>query len=108
MTNEVLNWIRNIPNNSIIVGDLNYPEIDWSTLHSTNPLGQEFLDTANDKFLSQHVDFPTHRDGHTLDIVVCFDGDISLSSFTANRNDISDHFLVTFDMQFFPNAKKKK
>jgi hypothetical protein len=57
---EILKYIQNIPENSILIGDFNYPEIDWSTLSSTNAPGKLFLDTISDKFLNQHVSFPTN------------------------------------------------
>ena len=41
MTEEVIDYIKSIPSNSILVGDFNYPEIDWSTL-SSNAHGQLF------------------------------------------------------------------
>ena len=56
----VQKYIENVPDNSILIGDFNYPEINWSTLSSTLAPGQLFLDTANNQFLSQHVDFPTN------------------------------------------------
>ena len=60
MTEEVLNYIKNVPCNSILVGDFNYPGIDWSSMTSSDPLGQNFLDVIQDKFLNQYVDFPTN------------------------------------------------
>ena len=57
---NVNRYVENAPDNSILIGDFNYPEINWSTLSSTQAPGQLFLDTVNDKFLSQHVDFPTN------------------------------------------------
>lgn len=52
---NVQRYVENVPDNSILIGDFNYPEINWSTLSSTQAPGKLFLDTANDKFLSQHV-----------------------------------------------------
>ena len=31
---------------------------------------KKFLDTCNDKFLTQHVTFPTHKSGNTLDLLL--------------------------------------
>ena len=60
MTQEIIDYIKNIPQNSILVGDFNYPEVNWSTLKCNSPQSQVFLDTANNSFLNQHVDFPTN------------------------------------------------
>ena len=99
---NLFEWLASSSEDVLIAGDINL-HMEKDELYS-----QQFRDVLTSFNLIQHVDFPTHRDGHTLDIVVSFDGDISLSSFTANQNDISDHFLVTFHMQFFPNAKEEK
>ena len=60
MNQEIIEYIKRIPYNSILVGDFNYPSIDWSTLTCVKPEDQEFLDTVNEKFLSQHVNFSTN------------------------------------------------
>ena len=60
MNDAVLKYLSNIPGNSVLIGDFNYPEIDWSTLSSTLLPGQQFLNAVNDKFLSQYVEFPTN------------------------------------------------
>ena len=60
----------------IIVGDFNFPEIDWDLHHSTNnSVGSTaFLNTLQKLFLLQHVNFPTRARGsdtpHTLDLVI--------------------------------------
>ena len=42
------------------IGDLNYPEIDWSMKTTTGPVQeQEFLHSFMDCFLWQHVKEPT-------------------------------------------------
>ena len=52
---------------AIILGDFNYPGIDWSTLQC-EPSSKPFLDLVHDCFLHQHVEKPT-RDKHILDMV---------------------------------------
>lgn len=50
MNEEVLAYayVKGIPQNSILIGDFNYPEIDWPTLSCTKMPGKLFLDTVND------------------------------------------------------------
>ena len=61
----------------------------WSdNLHSNN-----FKDTLNIFNATQHVDFPTHIAGHTLDIVTTFKGNPSISKIKATQYDLSYHFL---------------
>ena len=43
-----------------MIGDFNFPKIDWNTLESNAPTDNMFLNTTQDKFLTQLVDFPTN------------------------------------------------
>ena len=51
--------------NTIIVGDFNFPEIDWDAHHSiNNSFGSaKFLNIVQKLLLLQHVDFPTRARG---------------------------------------------
>ena len=63
----------------IIVGDFNFPEIDWDLHHSiNNSYGSTvFLNTLHKLLLLQHVNFPTRARGtdtpHLLDLVITDD-----------------------------------
>ena len=76
--NELL---RTVPRNSVIVGDFNYPSINWELL-SGNTHAMEFIDAIGENFLSQHVSFPTHDCGNILDLVI--------SNIPSRINSISD------------------
>ena len=53
--NDVL---RNAPQPNIFLGDFNYSSIDWTLLHSDSS-GKAFMETVQNAFLHQHVDFCT-------------------------------------------------
>ena len=53
----------------MIVGDFNYPNIDWEQAASGSRQALEFLDAIGDSFLTQHVNFPSHDCGNILDLV---------------------------------------
>ncbi len=58
----------------LLMGDFNYPAIDWSTLTASGSgSAEKFLEAVNDSFLHQHVSAPTrYRIGntpHTLDLI---------------------------------------
>ena len=72
---KLCNLVRSIPENSILCGDFNYSKINWKSMTS-DTFSQQFLDTCNDKFLSQHIDFPTHRSGNTLDLLLSTDEEL--------------------------------
>ena len=60
---ELLKYLKNVPVNSVIVGDFNFPEIDWNTLTTSGKEDSDsfkFLQAGQDTFLSQIVDFPTN------------------------------------------------
>ena len=70
----------------LMMGDLNYPGIDWASMVSSDPASHPshaFVDCVQDNYLYQHVDRPTHyRDSQTpnvLDLV-----------FTSEENMIDD------------------
>ena len=52
----------------MLMGDFNYPDINWSSLHSQSRNGQSFLDSVEDCFLTQHVQDSTRSDS-MLDLV---------------------------------------
>ena len=68
----VINFIHSLPltNNTIIVGDFNYPDIDWLTLSGTNLNSSSFCDFIFDINFVQLIETPTHIAGHTLDLVL--------------------------------------
>ena len=74
----------------VIAGDVNI-HLDEDELYSNN-----FKDILNMFNIRQHVDFPTHKMGHTLDIIATFYDNPAISNISAEEYDISDHFLVDF------------
>ena len=60
---KLIEYINCVPENSVIVGDFNLPEINWNTLSASGGIestSHKFLTVTQDKFLLQHVDFPTN------------------------------------------------
>lgn len=53
----------------LIMGDFNYPDIDWNVLQADSGRSKIFLDMVNDSFLTQHVREAT-RDINILDLVL--------------------------------------
>ena len=53
------NLLANIKGQVVICGDLNFSGIDWERLHAVSPAEREVLDTVQNYFWLQHVDFPT-------------------------------------------------
>jgi len=51
-----------------VVGDLNFPYIDWDSLSARRVDRAEFVRTIQEGFLKQDADIPT-REGAVLDLV---------------------------------------
>ena len=53
--------VVNVHSHLLICGDFKYPDIDWSSNSCSSHCSQLFLDTVQDKYLSQHVETPTTK-----------------------------------------------
>ena len=89
--------IRNAKSNIFIIGDLNYPNIDWETSIGDKK-SETFLQAVNDKFLTQCVDFSTHIKGNILDVILT-----DIPNSIHNIEDIgrignSDHVMILCDI----------
>ena len=76
----------------VIAGDINI-HVETSDVYARQ--FQELLVLYNVK---QHIDGPTHSKGHTLDVVVTPNRDDYLHSITTTEIDLSDHFLIDFNL----------
>ena len=80
---ELINLINKLPYRShtvIIIGDLNYPKIDWESWTTPTVFGSKefiFIETLRDNFLSQLISDPTRFRGNdepsTIDLVMTND-----------------------------------
>ena len=57
-----------------------------------------FLDLLESMGLQQHVDAPTHKSGHTLDLIITRRADSLLSTDPMASYLFSDHFTVISDL----------
>ncbi|XP_072024987.1 uncharacterized protein [Amphiura filiformis] len=91
-----------------ISGDINLPDIDWSTNSIVSyqyrlALNQSFLQLMTSTGLEQMVDFPTRGD-NTLDIILT--NRPSLTNTCASLPGLSDHDLVFMDANVRANRRK--
>ena len=77
----------------LILGDFNI-HVDIPNLPDTEKF-VKLLDTFG---LMQHVSLPTHRLGHTLDLVITRSNDNLISDLVVNNPLVSDHHVVHFDI----------
>ena len=77
----------------ILVGDFNFSDIDWNTL-SGEAHSREFIDTIQNCFWTQHVDFATHKSGTTPDLVLSSEPDLVLGVEDVGRLGQCDHSML--------------
>ena len=99
-TYKLCDLINNAPAHgfNIFIGDFNLPDIDWTN----NCAGRKscyFLDTVNENFYSQLVDFPTHIKGNILDLVMTNRPDFVNSIEDIGRLGKSDHVILKVKVQ---------
>ena len=106
LCNELECLVTEVKKNIIIVGDFNFPEIDWDLHHSANKSfgSTTFLNTLHKLLLHQHVNFPTRARGsdtpHILDLI------ITDTQFIHNIDTLaplgkSDHVVLMIETAFF-------
>ena len=81
------------------IGDFNLPGINWQS-NTSSRKGLQLLETVNDVFMEQIIDFPTHIGGNTLDLCLTNKPEnvINISSLGNLGN--SDHTIVQIDVIF--------
>ena len=83
-----------VPGNLLIVGDFNY-HVD----NTTNPETIKFNKILEMFNLQQHVNGPTHKRGHTLDLIMTRIGDRLVTNIEIHDPMLSDHLAVSCTLQ---------
>ena len=104
----------------IILGDFNLPKINWKNFSSEGKSSQIFLDFCINNALTQCIPSATHKDGNTLDLVICNLAGTSIlisSSVECPISSSCDHNLISLTLSAsvlsfsnssysYPNFKK--
>ena len=98
---DILSHLASLPHDLVILGDFNL-HVDVDSNHT-----RQFVDILSSFNLSQHVDFPTHIHGHSLDLIITSSGTVPKHIYQSDR--ISDHFtaIAEFDIDV-PNQRDRK
>ena len=94
---ELCKWVERMNGTNIIIGDLNFPDIDWET-GTSGSRGRNFFEATTGRFMEQHVQEPTHLSGNVLDLILCDQEGIISSVKTLGRIGKSDHETVSFEI----------
>ncbi|KAI2647462.1 hypothetical protein H4Q32_023878 [Labeo rohita] len=85
-------YLSTLSSNIILLGDFN--------IHMDNPnlpLTKDFISCLDSFGFLQHITFPTHSKGHTLDLICC--SGVTPINITADELPITDHFLISFTVE---------
>ena len=99
---SLLETLITMKDNVILAGDLNI-HMEEDTLYAKK--FKDILDTFN---MVQHVETPTHKQGHTLDGIITFQNGPTISKIETNEYDLSHHFLVDFCVDVTVERKLEK
>jgi hypothetical protein len=92
-TTALCDILRNLNNNSILIGDINMPNIDWVE-EKIDAKGRELLETVTEEGLQQMVSFPTHTKGNILDLVITNCAERVIDIEDMGRLGRSDHCMI--------------
>ena len=94
VNSSLLDLVREVGGKQILwMGDFNYPDIDWNSLHASTTAGQCFVDCIEDEFLVQHVKEAT-RGKAVLDLVITSEPDMIDTVEVSDTFGSSDHSIL--------------
>ena len=93
--------------NLLFLGDLNFPDINWTTMTGYTPLSTHFCEFVFEHNLSQLIAEPTHNGGNLLDVILtntnCVENISVRKSLPYGLS--SDHYLINFSLNCTHEAK---
>ena len=99
---ELFENLLALKDDMVLAGDVN---IHMDTDESYT---KRFKEILNDFDVKQHVHFPSHIQGHTLDVIATFGDNPVISGVEASPYDVSHHHLVDFKISITPELKSVK
>jgi len=100
---QLCNYLTDLVNSNtkpiILLGDFNFPDINWTTLSGSSARSNKFCDLLFQLNITQIIDKPTHNLGNILDLVITNNEDIiqNLNIHPQHYKPIpTDHFVITF------------
>src|SRR6218665_3615637 len=94
---SLLSLAATTPNEFVLVGDFN---VHVDTPSDTFP--SSFLNLLSSVNPVQHVNFPTHIENHTLDLLITSTASLLSAKVSRSAFNITDHFLIMADHEIKP------
>ena len=96
---------------AIILGDFNFPDINWDALTCSSPSSKLFCDFVFEHNLQQFVREPTHYKGNILDLVLSNFPELILDINIHSSNHLpsmsSDHYPISISIPCVVHRAKK-
>ena len=92
-----------VTNTIFLLGDFNFPDVDWTTLSGSSSRSNKFCDLLFQYNLTQIVNEPTHNLGNILDLIITNNKDIidNLKVHPQHYKPIpADNFVISFTILF--------
>ena len=99
--------MRSLPKPIIITSDFNYSDISWTCMSGSNK-SKDFIETVNDLFLYQHIEFATHKSGTMPDLVLSSNPNFIMSVENCESLGSSDHSMIMLSIKVSIVTKKFK
>ena len=96
--NKLNEWIDSLTGNFLLVGDFNYPRINWLN-RTCDGKGSDFLEMIDRKFVAQHVECSTHINGNTLDLILSSHEGMVMDVAMEGRLGSSDHEIMVCSVE---------
>ena len=95
----------------VLVGDFNYPGIDWNNLTATRIQEKQFLESVCDNFLCQHVEEATRiqigQSPNMLDLIFSNEEGMICNVNYLPGLSRSDHICLLFQLNLYSTSKKE-
>ena len=113
--NEITSYLQKLKerrdlSNLVMIGDFNFPSIDWDNYHSNISVDQNFLELFSNIGLAQLIDKPTHIAGNILDLLLTDNTSIIADIKVDSDWHIckSNHYPITFRIKHRADKLKAK
>ena len=96
-TQGLINLLNKFKVNTVFIGDLNLPKIDWVS-GTSDRKGRNVLECINSNCMSQLIDFPTHESRNILDVVITDRTELVFDVNNVGNIGNSDHAAINIEL----------
>ena len=105
-TEKLAELVGEIRGRALLIGDFNFPSINWEEETATGRAARTFLEACQTANLEQLVTFPTQVRGNILDLLLTNAADSILDVTDQGNLGNSDHTMIAVTMKFKQSKSK--